>query len=130
MHVYHENPPESNAPTDRPGTGSTLLSRCRELRQLGLSIAHPGTEEVDILSSITSARIRRVCLIGCGPVLNPTWHDINCNIFDEPLCRLADRLGRTRELKVDFTIMDVEDAEAEATVIANSLVKVSREGMD
>ena len=83
----------------------------------------PGTEEVDILSSITSASIRKVTL-----VRDSSWYNIDCEIFDEPLCRLVDRSGRTCELEVDFRIVGAGDAEAEATVIANSLVKFREKG--
>ena len=114
------------APTDRQGTGSTLLSRCRGLQELELSVRSSGTEEMDILSSITSASIRKVSL-----VRDSSWYNIDCGIFDEPLCRLADRLGRMRKLEVDFRILDAGEMkgdETEPTVIPNSLVRFREKG--
>ena len=78
---------------------------------------------MDILSSITSTSIRKVSL-----VRDSSWHNLDCGIFDEPLCRLADRLGRTRGLEVDFRVAGVGDQEAEAMAILNSLVKFGEKG--
>ena len=91
-----------------------------------------GTEEVDILSSITSASIRKVSLTYWRTARNSSWSNINCGIFDEPLCRLADRLGRTRELEVDFRIVDAGDLKAddetEVAAIADSLIEFREKG--
>ena len=96
-----------------------------------MSVRGPGTEEVDIVSSITSASIRKVSFAYQRTARNSSWYNINCGIFDEPLCRLADRLGRTRELEVDFKILDAGDVkgdETEPTVIPNSLVRFKEKG--
>ena len=49
-------------------------------------------------------------------------------VFDGPLCRLADLSRHRRELEVDFRIAGTGDVEAEATVIAYSLVKFREKG--
>ena len=49
-------------------------------------------------------------------------------VFDGPLCRLVDLSRGTCELEVDFRIVGGGDAEAEATAIANSLVKFREKG--
>ena len=88
----------------------------------------PGTEEVDILSSITSAGIQKISLTYRRPAWIFSSRDIDWEVFDEPLCRLVDRSGRTCELEVDFRILGAGDGEAEATAIENSLVKFREKG--
>ena len=40
------------------------------------------------------------------PVWGPSLRDFNWGVFDEPLCRLVDRLGSTHELEVEILIVD------------------------
>ena len=49
-------------------------------------------------------------------------------VFDRPLCRLVGLSRPTCGLEVDFRIVGAGDAEAEATAIANSLVKFREKG--
>ena len=88
----------------------------------------PGTEEVDILSSITSASIRKVSLTYWRTARNSLLYNIDFGIFEGSLCRLVDRSGRTCKLEVDFRIVGAGDGEAEATVIENSLAKFREKG--
>ena len=89
-----------------------------------------GTEEVDILSSITSASIQKISLTYWCPdrISSQRNRDIDWEVFDGPLCRLVDLSRRTRELEVDFKVSGTGDVEAEATVIANSLVRFREKG--
>ena len=66
----------------------------------------PGTEGVNILSSITSTCIKKVSLVYRCVLWRPSWRDINWDIFDEPLYRLVDQLERTHKLKMDFRFVD------------------------
>lgn len=88
----------------RQDAGSALLSRCRELQEVELVVTYPGNNEINILSSITSTNIRRISLVCLCSAWDFSWRDINWEIFDESLCRLADQLGRTHELEVDFRV--------------------------
>ena len=90
----------------------------------------PGTEEVDILSSITSASIQKISLTYWRPGWTSSQRnsDIDWEVFDGPLCRLVDLSRHTRELEVDFRVAGAGDQEAEVTVIANSLVNFREKG--
>ena len=59
----------------------------------------PGFKEVDILSSVTSTSIQKISLVHRH--LDPY---IAWSCFDKPLCRLANELGCTHKLEVDFRI--------------------------
>jgi len=69
-------------------------------------VAHHGDGDTEIISSITSTSIRKISLVYRPPALGPSWRDVNWGAFNEPLCRLADRLGSARELEVDILIID------------------------
>ena len=65
---------------------------------------YPGDKETEIVSSVTSASIRKVSLVDRRSNVGPTWGDVNWGVFDEPLCRLVDRLGSAHELEVEILI--------------------------
>ena len=100
------SPNQTPTPTDNPGDGFMLLSRCRELQELELAVGFLGFKEVAVLSSITSTRIQKVTL-----VFQHSWHNVNWKIFDKPLCRLADQLGCAHRLEVDIRTIVTEVGE-------------------
>ncbi|KAF9647249.1 hypothetical protein BDM02DRAFT_2735437 [Thelephora ganbajun] len=118
--------------TYRPAFGSVLLSRCRELRELEIAMAYPGTKEVDLISSITSTNIRKITFTYPPSVQGFSWYDVYWRAFDNPLSLLVGRLGCKRRLEVEFRILDVEivemDGEAGAMVIVNSLAEFREKG--
>ena len=67
----------------------------------------PGDKETEIISSITSTSIRKVSLVYRRPNWGASWRDVNWGAFNEPLCRLVDRLGSAHELEVEILIADV-----------------------
>ncbi|KAF9647248.1 hypothetical protein BDM02DRAFT_3117389 [Thelephora ganbajun] len=116
----------------RSASGSPLLSRCRELRELEIAMARPGTKEVDLLSSITCTNIRKITFTYLTSAWNVPWHDANWGVLDNPLRLLVDRLGCNHELEVEFRILDVEvietDGGAGAMVIVDSLAEFREKG--
>ena len=118
--------------TDPRGALATLLSPCRELQEFELVVMPPGNMGTEAISSITSASIRKVTLAYGWVDWGLSWHDINWGAFDEPLCRLVDRLGSTHELEVAILIVDAggissyEDIGLE--VIASSLAAFREKG--
>ena len=63
-------------------------------------MAHPGSEEVALISSISPTSIQKVIFV-CQPfVRDPDWENL-----DDPLYQLADRLRRKRVLEVEFRLM-------------------------
>jgi len=89
------------------GAWSALLAPCRELREFELVVTHPGNKETEIISSITSTSIRKVSLVYRWQIWGPSWRDFNWGVFNEPLCRLVDRLGPRHELEVEILIVDM-----------------------
>ena len=116
---------------DDQGTGYAPLSRCRELQGFKLVMIYPGEIEVEVLSSITSTNIQKVSLVYLWLFRGSSWQDVNWEIFDKPLCRLADRLGHTHGPEVDFQIMGSGPAVNEnpgLEIIANSLAAFKEKG--
>ena len=70
-------------------------------------VTRPGDKETEIISSITSTSIRKVSLIYRWSSWGPSWRDLYWGVFDDPLCRLASRLGPTHELEVEILIVDM-----------------------
>ena len=91
---------------DHRGAWSALLSPCRELRELEVVVTLPGDEEAEIISSITSASIRKIFLVHRWSNWGFSWRRVNWETFDEPLCRLVDKLGSTHQLEVEIRIVD------------------------
>ena len=92
--------------TDHRVESSALLSPCRELRELELVVRRPGNWEAEIISSITSLSIRKVTLAYRLLIPGSSARAVNWGAFDEPFCRLVDRLGSTHELEVEILIVD------------------------
>jgi len=68
-------------------------------------VAHPGNEEVDILTSITSTRIQKITLVHQSSPRS--WFYADWGSFDDPLRRLVDQSECKRGLEVDFRFVDV-----------------------
>ena len=70
-------------------------------------MGYPGSEEANLVSSVTSSNIRKVTFVGESSAgflsRGGDW-----GVLDETLCRLADRLGSKRVLDVDFRLVDTE----------------------
>ena len=84
----------------------------------------PGNKGAEVISSITSASIRRVILTYGWVDWGPSWRDVDWGAFDEPLCRLVDRLGSAHELVVLILILDTGEVSSYEDIglgaIANS----------
>jgi hypothetical protein len=108
------------------------LSRCQELREFEISVTHPGPEEVDLVSSISPTSIQKVTFVHQSSVRDPSGSETGWEILDDPLCQLADRLGRKRVLEVEVRLMGTEVMEAEdrtgGLAIANSFGKFKEKG--
>jgi len=93
---------------------------------------HPGTEEANVLSSITSTRIQKVTLLHEYSLWDFPSYDIEWEVFDESLCRLADQSECGWGLEVDFRFMNAgyvgSGEETEAIEIVNSLTKFKEKG--
>ena len=78
------------------------LSNCRELE---IYASGPGTKELNLISSITSAKIRRIAftqLLTRTPQLDRNkWTQL-----DNSLCQLVDQLERGLRLKVEFETLN------------------------
>ena len=91
---------------DIRGVWSALLSPCCDLQDLELVVTSSGNREAEIISSINSASIRKVTLVCWWSIPSLSWRTVNWGAFNEPLCRLVNRLGPTRELAVEILIVD------------------------
>ena len=62
----------------------------------------------------------------------PNWRGVDWGAFNEPLCRLVDRLGSPRELEVEILITDVGGRSAykviDLGVIENPLAAFREKG--
>lgn len=92
--------PSSLSANPAPG-----LSRCPELRQLTIAVVHPGENERNLISSITSITFQTLVLVAHPAIQNsdlrkPCWID-----FDDMICGLVDRLqssGYKNTLEVEL----------------------------
>ena len=92
----------------------------------------PGDKEAEIISSITSASIRKISLVHRWSNWGFSWRRVNWGTFDEPLCLLVDRLGSTHQLEVEIRIVDagvtsVSD-DTDLGVIVNSFAAFREKG--
>ena len=108
---------------------NTTLSRCRGLQELEFPIAQPKTKAAsDLLSSITSTGVQKVTLVirGCSR------DDINWEILDWPLCRLAEQSECKHELEVIFRFVGARvmkpDQPTEESNIVRSLANSRGKG--
>ena len=111
---------------------SVAISRCQELREFEISVAHPGSEEVALVSSISPTSIQKVIFV-CQPfVRDPSRSDTGWEILDIPLYQLADQLRRKRVLEVEFRLMGTgvtgENGRTGGLEIANSLKRFKEIG--
>lgn len=85
------------------------LSNCRELRELEICALCPRTMELDLISSITSANIRRISftpllsLEGQSDPDHTDWAKL-----DNSLCQLVGRLERGARLEVEFQALNTQ----------------------
>ena len=105
-----------------------MLSHCRELRELEIPVSDPGTEVVNLLSSITSASIQKVTFVVSSTLRRiADWRNLN-----DPLCRLVDQSGYKYEVEVDFQFVDTEAMEVDKVTgqlkIVRSLAKFRKKG--
>jgi len=83
------------------------LSNCRELRELRIYALHPGTPELNLISSITSTNIQKIAFTRpysppeSLPLDHPNWTKL-----DYSLCQLVDR--SECGLEVEFQALDVQ----------------------
>jgi hypothetical protein len=99
-----------NIPTDpddtddagNPEGGSATLSRCRELRELEVSMSVGGTDDANLISSITSMNIQKITF-----VYSISWAPcrVKWGNLDNALCQLADRPGYKGKLEANFWIV-------------------------
>jgi len=83
------------------------LSNCPELRELEINAWHPGTVELDLISSITSTNIRKITFTQSLAPNRPTVPDHpNWTRLDNSLCRLVDRSECGLRLEVGFRAAD------------------------
>ena len=78
------------------------LSNCRELRELEIYASHPGTMELNLISSITSTKIQRIAFARAltlqGP---PALGHSDWAKLDDSLCQLVDQSECGLQLEVD-----------------------------
>jgi len=86
------------------------LSNCRKLRELKIYAVHPGTVELNLISSITSTKIQRIAFTR---PLTPEEQDIpdhpNWSQLDNLLCQLVDRLDCGLRLEVEFRALNAQE---------------------
>ena len=85
------------------------LSKCRELCELEIYALRPGPVELDLISSITSTKIRKIAFTQPltfegqrGP------HSADWAKLDDSLCRLIDQLESGVQLEVEFQALDAQ----------------------
>jgi hypothetical protein len=92
----------------------------------------PRTEEVNLVSSITSANIQKVKFVLAPLVWDFVGRGVNWGILDDPLCQLVDRSRCKQELEVDFRFGDVGfmgvDERAGESKLVKSLAKFREKG--
>lgn len=91
-------------------------------------MSDPGTEVVNLLSSITSASIQKVTFVVSSTLRHiADWRNLN-----DPLCRLVDQSGYKYEVEVDFQFVDTEAMEVDKVTgqlkIVRSLAKFRKKG--
>jgi len=85
------------------------LSGCQELRELEIYALRPGALELNLISSITSTKIRRITFtlpiaFRRQAVLDsPNWIEL-----DDSLCRLVDRSEDGVQLEVEFRALNAQ----------------------
>jgi hypothetical protein len=91
---------------------------------------YPGTEEVLLVSSLTSTNIQKATFVLQSFVWGSSGRGVDAGILDDPLCRLVDH--RSGELEVDFRFADTgimgADERAEESKFVKSLEKFREKG--
>lgn len=83
------------------------LSNCRELRKLEIYALSPGTAELNLIASITSANIRMIAFTQpYAPHRRLVSSHHNWTELDNLLCRLVDRSEPGVRLEVKFRALD------------------------
>src|SRR5882757_4735334 len=77
-------------------------SPCPKLLKLDMHVAHPGTAEANILSSVTSACLQKVTIARMWlSERNGSGQGVDWEVFDDPLYRLT---SQSKKLRVDFRL--------------------------
>lgn len=78
-----------------------MLSHCRDLQELEVTVDCPGEAVTNLISSVTSTSIRKITFVH-RPYPGTLWYSTSWKCLDNPLCRLVDQSGRGHEMEVDF----------------------------
>ena len=84
-------------------------------------MTHFGDKETEIISSIASPSIRKVTLVTLI-YRYLSWNDVNWGVCNEPLCRLAGRLGPTAELEVEIRIVNLGGVSMQESIHLGEIV--------